>query len=87
MVGKLVVFHVVIRSNSFPPPHGFPHFDTHAQMWQPVLMNKVIRTVEISAELDAAVERLAHETARTPSEIVSAAVEQLLASSDDLALA
>jgi predicted transcriptional regulator len=47
-------------------------------------MNKVIRTIEMPADLDAAVERMAKDTARTPSEIVSAAVEQLLADNDDL---
>jgi predicted transcriptional regulator len=47
-------------------------------------MNKVIRTIEMPADLDAAVERLARDTARTPSEIVSAAVEHLLADNDDL---
>lgn len=40
----------------------------------------------MSAELDAAVERMAKDTARTPSEIVSAAVEQLLADNDDLVI-
>ncbi len=55
-------------------------------MWQSVHMKKVIRTVEMSAELDAAVERMAKDTARTPSEIVSAAVEQLLADNDDLVI-
>jgi predicted transcriptional regulator len=47
-------------------------------------MNKVIRTIEMPADLDAAVERMARDTARTPSEIVSTAVEQLLAANDDL---
>ena len=47
-------------------------------------MNKVIRTIEMPADLDAAVERMAKDTARTPSEIVLAAVEQLLADNDDL---
>lgn len=47
-------------------------------------MNKVIRTIEMPADLDAAIERLAKDTARTPSEIVSAAVEHLLADNDDL---
>ena len=47
-------------------------------------MSKVIRTIEISADLDTAVERLAKESARTPSEIVVTAVEQLLADTDDL---
>jgi predicted transcriptional regulator len=55
-------------------------------MWQSVHMKKVIRTVEMSAELDAAVERMAKDMARTPSEIVSAAVEQLLADNDDLVI-
>ena len=47
-------------------------------------MNKVIRTIEMPADLDAAVERMARDTARTPSEIVLTAVEQLLANNDDL---
>jgi len=49
-------------------------------------MSKVIRTIEMPADLDAAVERMAKDTARTPSEIVSAAVEQLLADNEDLAI-
>jgi predicted transcriptional regulator len=49
-------------------------------------MNKVIRTFEVSAELDAAIKRLAKGTARTPSQIVSEAVEQLLADQDDLSV-
>jgi predicted transcriptional regulator len=49
-------------------------------------MNKVTRTIEISSDLDAAVERLAADSARTPSEIVAEAVEQLLADNDDLSV-
>ena len=49
-------------------------------------MSKVTRTIEISADLDAAVERLAEDSAQTPSEIVSVAVEQLLANTDDLTI-
>ena len=49
-------------------------------------MNKVIRTVEMSTELDAAVERMAKDMSRTPSEIVSEAVEKLLADNDDLVI-
>ena len=55
-------------------------------MWHPVQMNKVIRTVEMSTELDAAVERMAKDMSRTPSEIVSEAVEKLLADNDDLVI-
>lgn len=49
-------------------------------------MNKVVRTIEFSAGLDAAVERLAQETKKSPSEIVNAAVEDLIAGTDDLAI-
>ena len=55
-------------------------------MWHPVQMNKVMRTVEMSTELDAAVERMAKDMSRTPSEIVSEAVEKLLADNDDLVI-
>lgn len=47
-------------------------------------MNKVIRTIEISTEIDAAVERLAKDTARSPTELLSQAVEEFLAKNDDL---
>lgn len=49
-------------------------------------MSKIIRTVEVSAEIDAAIERLAKDTAQTPSQIVADAVERLLADYDDLSV-
>lgn len=49
-------------------------------------MNKVARTIEFSAALDAAVERLAQETNRSPAEIVTAAVEDLIAGTEDLTI-
>ncbi|MFM9863185.1 MAG: hypothetical protein ACKVRO_06225 [Micropepsaceae bacterium] len=49
-------------------------------------MNKVVRTIEFSAALDAAVARLAEETKKSPAEIVTAAVEDLIAGTDDLAV-
>lgn len=49
-------------------------------------MNKVIRTIEISAEVDAAIERLAKDTERTPAEVLTAAVEHFIADSDDISI-
>lgn len=49
-------------------------------------MNKVVRSFEVSAEIDAAIKRLAKGNARTPSEVVSDAIEQLLAEQDDLSV-
>lgn len=49
-------------------------------------MNKVVRTIKIAQELDAAVERLAKETRRTPSDVVSDAIEQLLANDEDVTI-
>jgi predicted transcriptional regulator len=49
-------------------------------------MNTVVRTFEIPVELADAVERLAKETRRTPSEVVSEAVEQLVTDIDDVAI-
>jgi predicted transcriptional regulator len=49
-------------------------------------MNKIVRTIEIDPELDAAVQRLATDTHRTPSEIVSDAIEKLIEVDDDLTI-
>ena len=49
-------------------------------------MTKVVRTIEFPARLDAAVERMAKDTRRTPSDIVSQAVERMIADSNDLAI-
>lgn len=49
-------------------------------------MNKVVRTIKIASKLDAAVERRAKETRRTPSDIVADAIEQLLADEEDLSI-
>lgn len=49
-------------------------------------MNKVVRTIEFSAALDAAVERLAQETNRSPAEIVTAAVEDMISGTEDLTI-
>jgi predicted transcriptional regulator len=49
-------------------------------------MNKIVRTIEIDPVLDAAVQRLAADTHRTPSEIVADAIEKLLEDDDDLAI-
>jgi predicted transcriptional regulator len=49
-------------------------------------MNKVIRIIEISTELDAAVERLAKDRSRTAKELLSQAVEEFLANNDDLTI-
>lgn len=47
-------------------------------------MNKIVRTIEIDPVLDAAVQRLATDTRRTPSEIVSDAIEKLIEADDEL---
>lgn len=49
-------------------------------------MNKIVRTIEIDPELDAAVQRLATDTHRTPSEIVTDAIKKLLQDDDDLTI-
>ncbi|MFM9864586.1 MAG: hypothetical protein ACKVRO_13355 [Micropepsaceae bacterium] len=49
-------------------------------------MNKVHRTFEISAELDAAVERLAKESGRTLEGILTEALERFVADPDDIAI-
>jgi predicted transcriptional regulator len=49
-------------------------------------MNKVVRKIQISAELDAAIEQMARDTHRTPSEVVTEAVEQMFSDLDDLAV-
>lgn len=49
-------------------------------------MNKVVRTIEISADIDAAVERLAKDTERTPAEVFAAAVEHFIADMDDISI-
>lgn len=49
-------------------------------------MNKIVRTIEIDRNLDAAVERLAKERRRTPSQIVSEAIENLLAYDEDVSI-
>ena len=49
-------------------------------------MNKVLRTIKIASKLDAAVERLAKEKRRTPSDIVSDAIEHLLAHDEDITI-
>ena len=55
-------------------------------MWHRRPMNKVVRTIKIASKLDAAVERLAKETRRTPSDVVADAIEQFLADEDDLSI-
>lgn len=49
-------------------------------------MNKVVRTIKIASKLDAAVERLAKEKRRTPSDIVSDAIKHLLAHDEDVTI-
>jgi predicted transcriptional regulator len=49
-------------------------------------MNKVVRTIKIASKLDAAVERLAKETRRTPSDVVANAIEQFLVDEEDLSI-
>jgi predicted transcriptional regulator len=49
-------------------------------------MNKVLRTFEISAELDAAIERLAKESGRTREEMLTEAIERYVADPDDIAI-
>ena len=49
-------------------------------------MNKVLRTIEISAELDAAIERLAKESGRTREEMLAEAIERYVADPDDIAI-
>ena len=49
-------------------------------------MNKVVHKIEVSAAIDAAIDRLAKDKARTPSQIVSDAVKQMLASNERLAI-
>ncbi len=47
-------------------------------------MSKVARTIEIEGELDAALERLATSTQRSPSDVVSEAIEYLLSAEEDV---
>jgi predicted transcriptional regulator len=49
-------------------------------------MGKVLRKIELSAKLDAAVQRVAKRTKRSPSEVVSDAVERMLSDADDIAI-
>ena len=49
-------------------------------------MNKIVRKFEVSKGIDAAIDKLAMETARTPSQIVVDAIEQLQADYDDLSI-
>ncbi len=49
-------------------------------------MNKVLRTFEIPAELDAAIERLAKESGRTREEMLTEAIERYVADPDDIAI-
>ena len=49
-------------------------------------MNKVVRKFEVSRAVGAAIDRIAKDTARTPSQIVSDAIEQLQAEYDDLSV-
>ena len=49
-------------------------------------MNKVVRTFEIPAELDAAIEQLAKESGRTREEMLTEALERFVADPDDIAL-
>jgi predicted transcriptional regulator len=49
-------------------------------------MNKVLRTFEIAAELDAAIEQLAKASGRTREELLAEALERFVADPDDIAL-
>jgi predicted transcriptional regulator len=49
-------------------------------------MNKVVRTIEIPAELDAALEQLAKESGRTREEMLTEALERFVADPDDIAI-
>jgi predicted transcriptional regulator len=49
-------------------------------------MNKVVRTIEISTELDAALEQLAKESGRTREEMLTEALERFVADPDDIAI-
>lgn len=49
-------------------------------------MNKIVRKFEVSKAVDAVIDRLAKDTARTPSQIVTDAIERLRAEYDDLSI-
>jgi predicted transcriptional regulator len=49
-------------------------------------MSKVLRTIEIPAELDAALEQLAKESGRTREEMLTEAIERYVADPDDIAI-
>lgn len=49
-------------------------------------MSKVARTIEIERELDAAVERIAKNSQRSPSDVVSDAIEYLLSAEEDVSI-
>lgn len=49
-------------------------------------MSKVLRTIEIPAELDAALEQLAKDSGRTREEMLTEALERYVADPDDIAL-
>lgn len=44
------------------------------------------RTIEIERELDAAVERIAKNSQRSPSDVVSDAIEYLLSAEEDVSI-
>lgn len=49
-------------------------------------MNKIVRKFEVSKAVDAAIDRIAKDTSRTPSQIVADAIERLQIEYDDLSI-
>lgn len=49
-------------------------------------MNKIVRKFEVSKAVDAAIDRIAKDTSRTPSQIVDDAIERLQIEYDDLSI-
>jgi predicted transcriptional regulator len=49
-------------------------------------MNKIVRKFEVSKTIDAAIDKMAKETARSPSQVVADAIEQLQTDYDDLSI-
>lgn len=49
-------------------------------------MNKIVRKFEVSKSVDAAIDRIAKDPSRTPSQIVADAIERLQSEYDDLSI-
>ena len=49
-------------------------------------MKKIVREIEVPKRVDAAIDRLAKRTSRTPSQVVSEAIERLQANYEDLSV-